>query len=316
MTRAPAAGYNHDLRYKNRVFHVQTEVSNPRGGAEQSIGERSRSEVLQVATDVFCEGLVLLHTSTNCAEAGCQDEVARQDLAQEQHKAHMRRLLRGQLDQEIVVLLGELEPIAPQVRRYVHYLEHHERTFSVETRFLRAVTTDIYCDAVLIVSETVSAGPAAADDVVRHWAQDQHKRMLRRLHDGQYDERIVELLGSLAPPPIPRRRPGTGQLRALESIATEASESEEVVTLEHYHHAMKYRGKLFEAETEQVGGEHPHVVAELRLGEEVITRKLRELCPEAAHERARCTARALHKELLIELKSGELDDVIEILEEM
>lgn len=301
MARSPAAGYNHDLRYKNRVYHVQTEES---------------GTPAQVTTDVFCEGSVLLHTTTTCSEAGCEDEQARQELAQEQHKSHMRRLLRGQLDAEITAIFGELEPEAPKLRRYVHYLEHHGRTFSVETRFLRTATTDIYCDAVLIATETVSAGPAAADDVVRHWAQDLHKRLLRGLHEGQYDGRITELLGSLAPPPVRRRRPGTGQLRALEAIASEPVEAEESITLEHYHHAMKYAGKIFEAETEQIGGEHPHIVAELRLGDEVITRELRELAPEAGAEQARKTARELHKQLLVALKSGELDDVIELLEEM
>jgi hypothetical protein len=305
MGRALAAGYNHDLRYRNRVFHVQTEES----GTPPLI-----------TTDVFCEGSVLQHVVTDCVEAGCADgdagEGARQDLAQEQHKAQMRRLLRGQLDERIVAALGVLEPDVPQLKRYMHYLEHHGRTFSVETRFLKSATSDVYCDAVLIFTETVSAGPAAAESVLRHWAQDLHKRLLRSLYEGQLDGQIVELLGSLSPPPVPRRRPGTGQLRALEAIAAEAPEPEETITLEHYHHAMKYQGKSFEAETEQFGGDHPHVVGELRLGDEVITRKLRELPPGTAPEQTQQMARELHKQLLVELKAGELDDVIELLDEL
>ncbi|PID38137.1 MAG: hypothetical protein CSA65_08725 [Proteobacteria bacterium] len=97
MARPPLRGYNHNIRYQNRVYHVQTEDS----GLDNP----------HVFSHLFFGGVVISTTRIEYAdivqEEGHEPRV--QKRMQEQHKALMKRLRRGEFDDEIVALLGTLD---------------------------------------------------------------------------------------------------------------------------------------------------------------------------------------------------------------
>lgn len=94
-------GLNHNIRYRDRVFHVQTEDS----------GLIRR----QLTTHVFLEGSVIAHERTTYAEAlaSLADETLRnaeiRKLMQGQHRTLLRRLVDGAYD-EVLVRLGVIQP--------------------------------------------------------------------------------------------------------------------------------------------------------------------------------------------------------------
>lgn len=96
MNRTPLRGYNHNVRYGGRLYHVQTEdsgVQSPR-----------------VHTHLFHDGTIL---SSKRGEYDPEAEVvAVQRLMQAQHKSMLRDLLDGLFDVKIAQFFGE--PIAMQ----------------------------------------------------------------------------------------------------------------------------------------------------------------------------------------------------------
>src|SRR5512139_2400963 len=98
-SRVPLAGYNHNVRYGNRVYHVQTEDS----------GEDNP----HVISQLFLSGQVLASARFDYRELigidGADEKVRKQ--MQEQHKRLMKELRRGQFDDKIVALMGSIEPV-------------------------------------------------------------------------------------------------------------------------------------------------------------------------------------------------------------
>lgn len=95
--RSPILGYNHNVRYRGLVFHVQTEDS---GIASP-----------HVFTHLF-HGGVILSTRKLVYDSGSSEEVIR-SLMQAQHKAVLKELRRGVFDDKIDEYLGsnpELQP--------------------------------------------------------------------------------------------------------------------------------------------------------------------------------------------------------------
>src|SRR5690606_16879969 len=83
--RSPILGYNHNVRYRGLVFHVQTEDSgllNP-----------------HLFTHLFHEG-VIVSTRKLVYDAGSNEEAIKA-LMQAQHKAVMKDLRRGSFDDKI-----------------------------------------------------------------------------------------------------------------------------------------------------------------------------------------------------------------------
>jgi hypothetical protein len=100
-SRPPLAGFNHNIRYANRVYHVQTEdsgVDNP-----------------HVFTHVFLGGMIISSARTDYKDLASEEghEERLRKLMQEQHKRLMKDLRRGGFDEKIVALMGSLEP-APE----------------------------------------------------------------------------------------------------------------------------------------------------------------------------------------------------------
>lgn len=97
-SRPPLQGYNHNIPYKNRIYHVQTEDS----GVERPV----------VSTHMFHEGLILSSERFEYHELLDLDnwvpKVKRK--MKDQHKRVMKALIHGDMDQHIVDLLRTLDP--------------------------------------------------------------------------------------------------------------------------------------------------------------------------------------------------------------
>ena len=96
--RSPILGYNHNVRYRGLVFHVQTEDS----------GVLSP----HLFTHLF-HGGVIVSTRKLVYDAGA-DEDAIKSLMQAQHKAVMKDLMRGTFDDKIDQYLGGTEGLEPR----------------------------------------------------------------------------------------------------------------------------------------------------------------------------------------------------------
>jgi hypothetical protein len=96
--KSPLLGYNHNLKYKGRVYHVQTEDS----GLENP----------HIFTHLFHDGSIL-----NTLKQEYRDLIDQADWEsqlrsrmQSQHKDMMKSLIRGALDDKILQFFGVLEP--------------------------------------------------------------------------------------------------------------------------------------------------------------------------------------------------------------
>lgn len=105
-SRPPLVGYNHNIRYANRVYHVQTEDSGV--------------DTPHIFTHVFLAGMIISSAKTDykelAAEAGHEERVKK--LMQDQHKRLMKDLRRGGFDEKIIALVGSLEPVAEAVTEW------------------------------------------------------------------------------------------------------------------------------------------------------------------------------------------------------
>lgn len=96
--RSPILGYNHNVRYRGLVFHVQTEDSgllNP-----------------HLFTHLFYEG-VIVSTRKLVYDAGANEEAIKA-LMQAQHKAVMKDLRKGAFDDKIDQYLGDKPGLEPR----------------------------------------------------------------------------------------------------------------------------------------------------------------------------------------------------------
>jgi len=96
--RSPILGYNHNVRYRGLVFHVQTEdsgVSTP-----------------HLFTHLFHHG-VIVSTRKLDYDAGSAEESIR-SLMQAQHKAVLKDLRRGHFDDKIDSYLGGTPGLLPR----------------------------------------------------------------------------------------------------------------------------------------------------------------------------------------------------------
>src|SRR5256885_519785 len=88
--RSPVLGYNHNVRYADRLWHVQTEdsgVQNP-----------------HVFTHLFHDGTILATKRLDYDPAA--EVIGVQKLMQAQHKAMLRELKAGAFDEKISKFLG------------------------------------------------------------------------------------------------------------------------------------------------------------------------------------------------------------------
>src|SRR3954469_16492452 len=99
--RSPILGYNHNVRYRGLVFHVQTEDS----------GLQSP----HLFTHMFYGG-VIVATRKPVYDVGAVEDVIK-NLMQAQHKAVLKELKRGGFDDKIDEYLGKTEGLLPRGAR-------------------------------------------------------------------------------------------------------------------------------------------------------------------------------------------------------
>jgi hypothetical protein len=100
--KAPHQGYNHNVRHQGHVFHVQTEDS---GGKNPHI-----------ETHVFYEGIIIASKRTPYADhlTDANPDAAVRRLMQEQHKALLKDLRGGALDDRIAEMLAKHKKKQPR----------------------------------------------------------------------------------------------------------------------------------------------------------------------------------------------------------
>jgi hypothetical protein len=99
--RSPLLGYNHNVKYGGRVFHVQTEDSGPVNP--------------HIFTHLFFEGSILASMREGYQPDCAEDKV--RILMQTQHKSILKQLKRGAYDERIVTFFasrGEVFPAADE----------------------------------------------------------------------------------------------------------------------------------------------------------------------------------------------------------
>lgn len=92
-------GFNHNVRYRGQLFHVQTEDSGLKNP--------------HIITLLYIGGTIISSQKTSYADISKIDnlEAVVEDLMKEQHKEMLRRLKNGDFDQNIERLLsGKLKP--------------------------------------------------------------------------------------------------------------------------------------------------------------------------------------------------------------
>jgi hypothetical protein len=95
--RSPILGYNHNVRHRGLLFHVQTEdsgVDNP-----------------HIYTHLFHGGIIVSSRKLQYDRESAEDVV--KSLMQAQHKASLRELKAGALDQKITSYLGDHPDLEP-----------------------------------------------------------------------------------------------------------------------------------------------------------------------------------------------------------
>lgn len=300
-------GFNHNLRHRNRVYHVQTEDSGLRNP--------------HVYSHVFFKGTIICSAKTDYAELlhdpAHEPRIAA--LMREQHKALLKRLCRGELDEKITAVLGTLEPRAGEesdaarefsarLRSYRHAIRHAGRLYAIQTDYYATVRTDLYHETILIASATTDCRGRATPggEVVQRLAQQQHKDAIKALREGVFDEKIRGLLGALTPVEIETptrlpRHPG--------------------VAVERYQHQFQYGPRDYTVRTLAFVEEGTaRIGSELFQRQTLLTSRSSTLsgvdASAAARERLRQQAQEQHKELLRQLRRGELDETIALLEQM
>jgi hypothetical protein len=89
-TRSPVLGYNHNLRYRGRLFHVQTEDSGPTNP--------------HLYTHLFYEGTIL-SSKKHAYDAESPEETVK-TLMQGLHKSMIRELTRGEHDPKVIAFFA------------------------------------------------------------------------------------------------------------------------------------------------------------------------------------------------------------------
>ena len=110
IKRSPILGYNHNVKHRGLVFHVQTEDS----GVDKA----------HIFTHLFYGGVIL--STRKLDYDGDASEEAIKSLMQAQHKAALRDLKNGRLDEKIDQYLGDTPGLLPSPSRDVVEIEADE----------------------------------------------------------------------------------------------------------------------------------------------------------------------------------------------
>ncbi|HEX5060822.1 MAG TPA: hypothetical protein VFV99_15745 [Kofleriaceae bacterium] len=138
--RSPILGYNHNVRYRGLVFHVQTEDSgllNP-----------------HLFTHLFHEG-VIVSTRKLVYDAGSNEEAIKA-LMQAQHKAVMKDLRKGSFDDKIDQYLGGTPGLEPRASGDAKPIPRGERAKTEADPAVAKAALDRTASPIEIINEDLS----------------------------------------------------------------------------------------------------------------------------------------------------------------
>ncbi|HET6583172.1 MAG TPA: hypothetical protein VFG69_06990 [Nannocystaceae bacterium] len=187
-------GYNHDIRYRGRVFHVQSEVS---------VGRRP-----QICTQLFADGAVLATARRALPVETSANEI--EQLMRAQHKALLRELCRGSYD----AWLSPGCTVAPQsveldVRMQLPAQSRavHRRNATLEVQVrddadTNEIVTLVSCGGDVIAIRRTSYEPSDSAAEVKSLMDSELDAMIAKVRRGGVDARLPAFV--FVPPPLPR----------------------------------------------------------------------------------------------------------------
>jgi hypothetical protein len=187
-------GYNHDVRYRGEVFHIQSEVC----------GHAHR----QVRTQLFSKGAVLATERTPVED---DDDESVESMLRLQHKALLRELCAGTFDAWLPGALRDEVPrthardaVAPQqlaVRRHGTALEIRGRDANDRCELAIEVCHGADILAVRRVAYEVDDDARRVEEML----QVEVEQMVAKVRRGGLDARLPTPTFVFVPPPIPSR---------------------------------------------------------------------------------------------------------------
>lgn len=137
-------GYNHNINYKESVFHIQTEdsgVKNP-----------------HIITLLYREGVILSSKKTSYADILKIDnlEAVVEDLMKEQHKDMLRRLKSGEFDEKAFGTAAQPE------KKIVEFKKESQENSSTHLQPLTSTQKADTTGIGLLFQETVQTAPPQA----------------------------------------------------------------------------------------------------------------------------------------------------------
>jgi hypothetical protein len=190
----PPRGYNHDVRYRGRVFHVQSEVT---------VGRRP-----QICTQLFVGGAVLATASRAVSSDTSAHEI--EQLMRAQHKSLLRELCRGSYDAWLApgctVAPREVElAVRPVLASQSRSVQRRSAVVDVQVRDdtdANEVVTLVSCGGEVVAIRRTSYEPTNTAAEVKSLMDDELDAMVAKVRRGGIDARLPAFV--FVPPPLPR----------------------------------------------------------------------------------------------------------------
>jgi hypothetical protein len=185
-------GYNHDVRYRGQVFHIQSEVC----GAPRP----------QVRTQLFSRGAVLASERTPIDDA---EDSGVEALLRRQHKSLLRELCNGTFDAWLVGARaddGERALRAPPTEVHVP-VRRRGVALDIRARDCRdrhELSVEVCQGPDVIAVRRVAYDAATQDAEVESELRREVDAMIAKVRRGGLDARLAAPTFVFVPPPIPR----------------------------------------------------------------------------------------------------------------
>lgn len=186
-------GYNHDVRYRGEVFHIQSEVCG--------------SDRRQVRTQLFSRGAVL---ATERTPVDDDDDASVESTLRLQHKALLRELCNGTFDAWLPGTLTD-EPHVPTREAVApRHVPVRRRGMALEIRGRDAndrceLAIEVCHGADILAVRRVAYEPNDEVACVEAMLRDQVDLMVEKVRRGGLDARLPAPSFVFVPPPIPSR---------------------------------------------------------------------------------------------------------------
>lgn len=187
-------GYNHDIRYRGRVFHVQSEVS---------VGRRP-----QICTQLFVGGAVLATARRPLPVETPSIEV--EQLMRAQHKALLQQLCRGSYDAWLTpgcTVAPQSVELDVRIQLPAQSRTIHRRNAALEVQVrddgeTNEIVTVVSCVGDVIAIRRTSYEPTDTTAEVQSLMDAELEAMIAKVRRGGVDARLPAFV--FVPPPLPR----------------------------------------------------------------------------------------------------------------